>query len=201
MATPLTPTQKRSQGLMQQVIAVLERDHGIKPEDFARIHETFPQLGKLAWQDMTWEVGQPMPGEPWIIFDGFEGDAYDPGHDQVVGDVRIYCMPTPELQRAGAPYFRLKLNRAHPTATRFWLTEQGFIDELAHEWAKVVGMIRGQATEEPDLGTYCETCELYTKTNPDEDTDTDADDYEEPEAKFCSQCGTAFPADAPDESP
>ena len=123
----MTPIQNQARELTEKIVATLAEDHDIESAELL----DFPKASKFTWPDMTIDLAEKLPFDPrYVAFDAFEGDAYDPLNDHSPGDVRIYCMPVPEMS-GSLPYIRIKMSRQNPSGSRFLLTEKGFVDEIA----------------------------------------------------------------------
>jgi hypothetical protein len=184
----MTPEQTLAADLTKSILGVLAEDHDVSAEEIA----AFPKAAKFSWPEQVIEIGQQLPFDPrFIAFDAFEGNAHDPLEDASAGDIRIYCMPSPEF-RVALPYLRLKMSRMNPSGSRFVYTEKGFIDEIAQEWAKIVERLTPEE-EDADDGVRCDSCGHFTSV-AEEDTGEEEEDVVTPEPLYCGNCGKHLPA-------
>jgi hypothetical protein len=189
----MTREQEQAKQLLEQIVEVLSVDHGIDSADLMN----FPKAAKFTWPELTIDMGEKLPFDGrYVAFDSFEGDAADILNDHSPGDIRIYCMPTPEL-RAALPFIRIKMSRNNPSGSRFLLTEKGFVDEIASEWAGIAARIEENNASADDVeedGTQCEACKHFTVVS--EEADEDDDDKQDPPPTFCGHCGERLPVKA-----
>ena len=186
----MTREQEQAKQLTEKIVATLAEDHDIESAELL----DFPKASKFTWPDMTIDLAEKLPFDPrYVAFDAFEGDAYDPLNDHSPGDVRIYCMPVPEMS-GSLPYIRIKMSRQNPSGSRFLLTEKGFVDEIAAEWAGIATRIEENSAggDEVDDGVQCDSCQRFTVVSEEDD----GTDKEDPPPTYCGHCGARLPVKA-----
>ena len=133
---------------------LLASDLGGTVEEARQIVNSLRGFYKIMFGDASWEVGEPIPGNPSLaILAAFNADFISndtDGLDRVAGDCRFYVIPTAGITDPLAPVFACyTLNRSFPTTIAEKMTLETFVREVGREWYNLA-VVQGVVEEEDE---------------------------------------------------
>ena len=124
-------------------------------EEARQIINSLRSFLKITFGDgATWEVGEPIPGNPALaVLAAFNSDFLSndtDGLDRMPGDCRFYVIPTAGITDPLAPVFACYvINRGLPTTIAEKMTLETFVREVGREWYNLA-IVQGVVEEEDE---------------------------------------------------
>lgn len=185
-----------SKRITARVAQALEQEHGIDVEELDALQRFIGKPEKLGFADTPFEIGEPWAPTRggFVTYDFFQGEGANRAGSYIAEDARVYLFASSEeiaaaLAAQGKTAF-LVVTVNQKRTTRYFFTEDAFVEHLAAEWAAVRDAL-SEGDDDEESTVRCAACGAENWELLPLKEDQDEDDEQE-ESRCCGKCGAVL---------